>query len=130
MPKKHRVHRFSSLDFMEIFDVFFPVFLIVVFFFMSFTLCIGSNQHSINVPDNLGNFPKNITPLSGKKGEENTFSFVVMADTKGGGEINRYTITEQVLSTNVNKRWSFDYCIHRRFLPFFRKIYVSLPFNS
>ena len=89
MSNKNRLNRFSSLDFMEKFDVFFPVFLIIVLFFMSFTLCIGSNHHNINVPDNLGNFPKNINPLSGKKGEKDTFSFVVMADTKGGGEITK-----------------------------------------
>jgi predicted phosphodiesterase len=88
MLAKNRLSQLPPQDFLETFDTLFPIFLIIVFFFMSFTFCIGSNTYDINVPDNLGNFQKNVNLLREKEVKDN-FSFIVMGDTKGGGEITK-----------------------------------------
>lgn len=88
MSAKNRLGQSPPQDLLEIFDAFFPIILIIIFFFMSFTFCIGSNTHDINVPDNLGNFQKNVDKLKARE-SQGIISFVVVADTRGGGEITK-----------------------------------------
>lgn len=104
MPTKNRLSTLLPKDPLEIFDSLFPIFLIIIFFLMSFTFCIGSNTYDINIPD-----PTHRT---------------VKVSVQGN------IITEQILSTTAQRRWNGDYFVHRRLLPFFRKIYASLPFPS